>query len=220
VRFPHGNDIRGGLTDHYVYSGDLLRNRGRWVRTSAGASRFCSTALLSTALAEHRFARCGEGHGREVPPTRPGNGQSQIHLKNMGTPFGTWAASRWRTTITSCISTPSSVPVWKRGRTSSSIRAGQPVVAACYFAREKIPEFSFKISMLLSTQNAIQFRMLMNIVKAYLRDDGTTPIYEINIGQRRQPGHLHAVHGRAQARASRHTPDAHLRSTRTWHGRF
>jgi len=41
---------------------------------------------------------------------------------------------------------------------------------------------SFKISMLLSTQNTIQFRMLLNIIKEYLRDDGTTPIYEINIG--------------------------------------
>jgi hypothetical protein len=60
------------------------------------------------------------------------------------------------------------------------------ITAACYFAR-KIPEISFKISMLLSTQNAVQFRMLMNIVKAYLRDDGTTPIYEINIGNGASP---------------------------------
>ncbi|MCK4338043.1 MAG: hypothetical protein KAX11_08860, partial [Candidatus Aminicenantes bacterium] len=36
--------------------------------------------------------------------------------------------------------------------------------------------------MLLSTQNTIQLRMLMNIMKEYLRDDGTTAIYEINIG--------------------------------------
>ena len=36
--------------------------------------------------------------------------------------------------------------------------------------------------MLLSTQNAIQLRMLLNIFKEYLRDDGTIPIYEINIG--------------------------------------
>ena len=54
-------------------------------------------------------------------------------------------------------------------------------MAACYYARE-IPNLSFKISMLLSTQNVIQFRMLLNIFKEYLRDDGTTPIYEINIG--------------------------------------
>ena len=41
--------------------------------------------------------------------------------------------------------------------------------------------------MLLSTQNAIQLRMLMNIFKEYLRDDGTTPIYEINIGNAVSP---------------------------------
>jgi hypothetical protein len=55
------------------------------------------------------------------------------------------------------------------------------IVAACYYARQ-IPNLSFKISMLLSTQNIIMLRMLMNIIKEYLRDDGTTPIYEINIG--------------------------------------
>jgi len=54
-------------------------------------------------------------------------------------------------------------------------------VAACCYARE-IPALTFKISMLLSTQNVIQLRMLMNIIKEYLRDDGTTPVYEINIG--------------------------------------
>ena len=43
------------------------------------------------------------------------------------------------------------------------------------------------ISMLLSTQNAILFRMLMNIIKEYLRDDGTTPIYEVNIGNGASP---------------------------------
>ena len=36
--------------------------------------------------------------------------------------------------------------------------------------------------MLLSTQNAIMLRMLLNICREYARDDGTTPIYEINIG--------------------------------------
>jgi hypothetical protein len=60
------------------------------------------------------------------------------------------------------------------------------IIAACYFARE-IPEISFKISMLLSTQNAMQFRMLLNIIKEYIRDDGTTPIYEVNIGNGASP---------------------------------
>ena len=36
--------------------------------------------------------------------------------------------------------------------------------------------------MLLSTQNTMQFRMLLNIMKEYLRDDQTSPIYEVNIG--------------------------------------
>jgi hypothetical protein len=60
------------------------------------------------------------------------------------------------------------------------------IVAACFYARE-IPNLSFKISMLLSTQNLIQLRMLLNIFKEYLRDDGTCPIYEINIGNAATP---------------------------------
>ena len=36
--------------------------------------------------------------------------------------------------------------------------------------------------MLLSTQNLMQFRMLLNIINEYIRDDMTSPIHEINIG--------------------------------------
>ncbi len=60
------------------------------------------------------------------------------------------------------------------------------IAAACYYARE-IKSLSFKVSMLLSTQNTIIFRMLLNIFKEFLRDDGTTPIYEINIGNGASP---------------------------------
>ena len=55
------------------------------------------------------------------------------------------------------------------------------IVAICYYGRD-IPDLHIKISMLLSTQNLIQFRMLLNIMKEYLRDDGTSPLYEINVG--------------------------------------
>ena len=41
--------------------------------------------------------------------------------------------------------------------------------------------------MLLATQNLMQLRMLLNIMKEYLRSDGTTPIYEINIGNAVSP---------------------------------
>jgi hypothetical protein len=55
------------------------------------------------------------------------------------------------------------------------------IVAACYYAKD-IPNLTFKVSMLLSTQTTMQFRMLLNIINEYIREDGTTPIYEINIG--------------------------------------
>ena len=85
------------------------------------------------------------------------------------------------------------------------------IVAACYYGRQ-IPEISFKISMLLSTQNAILFRMLMNIIKAYLRDDGTTPLYEINIGNGASPETFIQCHKELEASGLPHVAlTAHLR---------
>ncbi|MFQ6038928.1 MAG: hypothetical protein ACE5LV_09970, partial [Candidatus Aminicenantales bacterium] len=110
-----------------------------------------------------------------------GNGLSQILLANMGTPYGNLGGVEVGN---------NNHLVYLDGITRAALETGanfflnpswSTIVAACYYARE-IPNLSFKISMLLSTQNAIQFRMLLNIFKEYLRDDGTTPIYEINIG--------------------------------------
>ncbi|MCK4301917.1 MAG: hypothetical protein KAW91_04050, partial [candidate division Zixibacteria bacterium] len=85
------------------------------------------------------------------------------------------------------------------------------IVAACYFGR-MIPEVSFKISMLLSTQNVVIFRMLMNIIKEYLRDDGTTPIYEINIGNAASPEtFLQCAHDLKASGLPKVTLAAHLR---------
>ena len=54
-------------------------------------------------------------------------------------------------------------------------------MAICYYGRD-IPNLHIKISMLLATQNLMQFRMLLNIMSEYIRDDMTSPLYEINIG--------------------------------------
>ncbi|UCE21906.1 MAG: hypothetical protein JSV46_06745, partial [Candidatus Aminicenantes bacterium] len=109
------------------------------------------------------------------------NGLSQIILKNMGTAYGNLGGVEVGN---------NNHLIYLDGITRAAVTTGanfflnpswSTIVAACYYARE-IPNLSFKISMLLSTQNAIQLRMLLNIFKEYLRDDGTTPIYEINIG--------------------------------------
>jgi len=169
-----------GLTDDYVYSGDLLATL-TMAENLLGASKFCSTNLLGTPLPEERFARIEKVTGERFERQDLGNGISQIILKNMGTPFGNLGGVEVGN---------NNHLVYLDGITRAALETGgnfylnpswSTIVAACYYARE-IPNLSFKISMLLSTQNAIQLRMLMNIFKEYLRDDGTTPIYEINIG--------------------------------------
>ncbi len=180
VLFPTEMISVVALTDHYVYSGDLLATLAM-AENILQASKFCSTNLLSTPLPEERFAKVEKITGEKFDRRDIGDGLSQLILKNMGTPFGNLGGVEVG---------DNNHLVYLDGITRAALETGanfflnpswSTIVAACYYGRH-IPAISFKISMLLSTQNAIQFRMLMNIVKEYLRDDGTTPLYEINIG--------------------------------------
>lgn len=180
VLFPTEMISVVGLTDNYVYSGDLLSTLAM-AENIMSASKFCSTNLLGTPLPEERFERIEKITGEKFERTDLGNGMSQIILKNMGTAFGNLGGVEVGN---------NNHLVYLDGITRAALATGanfflnpswSTIVAACYYARE-IPNLSFKISMLLSTQNVIQFRMLLNIFKEYLRPDGTTPIYEINIG--------------------------------------
>jgi len=173
------------LTDHYVYGGDLLATLAM-CENIMGASKFCSTNLIGIPMPEERFARVEKITGERFDRRDLGGGLSQLILKNMGTPFGNLGGVEIG---------DNNHLVYLDGVLRAALETGanfflnpswSTIVAACYFGR-RIPEISFKISMLLSTQNAIQFRMLMNIVKEYLRDDGTTPLYEINIGNAASP---------------------------------
>lgn len=180
VLFPTEMISVVALTDHYVYSGDLLSTL-TMAENILGASKFCSTNLIGTPLPEERLARIEKVTGEKFERADVGNGLSQIILKNMGTAFGNLGGVEVGN---------NNHLVYLDGITRAALATGanfflnpswSTIVAACYYARE-IPNLSFKISMLLSTQNAIQLRMLLNIFKEYLRSDGTTPIYEINIG--------------------------------------
>ncbi|MGD8535488.1 MAG: hypothetical protein PVF66_06510 [Candidatus Aminicenantes bacterium] len=169
-----------GLTEAYVYSGDLLATL-TMAENILQASKFCTTNLLGTPLPEERFDRVEKVTGEKFERRDLGNGMSQIILKNMGTAYGNLGGVEVGN---------NNHLIYLDGITRAALTTGanfflnpswSTIVAACYYARE-IPNLSFKISMLLSTQNVIQLRMLLNIFKEYLRDDGTTPVYEINIG--------------------------------------
>ena len=180
VLFPTEMISVVALTENYVYSGDLLSTL-TMAENILGTSKFCSTNLIGTPLPEERFARVEKVTGEKFERKDVGNGLSQIILKNMGTAFGNFGGVEVGN---------NNHLIYLDGVTRAALATGanfflnpswSTIVAACYYARE-IPSLSFKISMLLSTQNAIQLRMLINIFKEYLRSDGTTPIYEINIG--------------------------------------
>jgi len=180
VLFPTEMISVVALTENYVCSGDLLSTL-TMAENILGTSKFCSTNLIGTPLPEERFARVEKVTGEKFERKDVGNGLSQIILKNMGTAFGNFGGVEVGN---------NNHLIYLDGVTRAALATGanfflnpswSTIVAACYYARE-IPNLSFKISMLLSTQNAIQLRMLINIFKEYLRSDGTTPIYEINIG--------------------------------------
>ena len=167
------------MTENYVYGGDLLATLA--MAENIMGAKFCTTNLIGTPLPESRFARLEKVTGETFVRRDLGEGMSQIIMKNMGTAFGNLGGVE--------IGNNNHL-AYLDGITRAAITTGanfflnpswSTIVAACCYARQ-IPNLQFKISMLLSTQSAIQFRMLLNIFKEFLRDDGTTPIYEINIG--------------------------------------
>jgi len=176
------------LTEHYVYSGDLMATL-TMAENIMRASKFCSTNLIGTPLPAHRFSTLEEVTGKTFERADLGDGTEQIILKNMGTAFGNLGGVE--------VANDNHL-VYLDGVTRAAMETGNDfflnpswstIVAACYFGRD-IPNLHFKISMLLSTQNLMQFRMLLNIMHEYLREDGTTPIYEVNIGNGVSPEHF------------------------------
>lgn len=168
------------LTDDYVYNGDLLATL-TMAENILQTSRFCNTNLIGIPQPEKRFQELEKVTGKKFPRVSSGNGMSQLKLMNQGTFFGNFGGIEvandnhliYLDGITRCAKTTGGNfylnPSWSS------------IIAICYYGRD-LTDVYIKISMLLSTQNLMQFRMLLNIMKEYLRDDGTSPIYEINIG--------------------------------------
>ena len=168
------------LTDDYVYNGDLMAKL-TMAENIMQVSKLCNTNLIGTPQPESRFAELEKVTGKIFERNSLGDGLSQIILKNMGTAFGNLGGVE--------VGNDNHL-VYLDGVTRTAMTTGanfflnpswSTIIAACYYGRD-IPNLRFKISMLLSAQNLMQFRMLLNIINEYIRDDMTSPIHEINIG--------------------------------------
>lgn len=172
------------LTDDYVYGGDLMATLA--MCENIMGARFCSSSLVGTPLPAQRFDHIRKATGVTIATVDAANGLKAVPLKNMGTAFGN---------LTGVEVANDNHLVYIDSITRTAVETGadfflnpswSTIVAACYYGRD-IPEITFKISMLLSTQNTVMFRMLMQIIKAYLRKDRTSPICEVNIGNAVSP---------------------------------
>ncbi len=168
------------LTDYYVYSGDLMATLAM-TENIMQTSKYCSTNLIGIPHPESRFLKIEEVTGKTFDRADMGEGLSALILKNQGTPFGNFggievADDNHLFYLDGVIRTAK-----ENGADFFLNPSWSSIIAACYFGRD-IPNLNFKISMLLATQNTMQFRMLLNIINEYIRDDNYTPIYEINIG--------------------------------------
>ena len=168
------------LTDNYVYNGDLMATLTMAENIMKG-SKFCSTNLIGIPQPEERFVELEKLTGKKFERADAGNGLSNLILKNQGTFFGNFGGIE--------VANDNHL-IYLDGITRTALATGadfflnpswSTIVAICYYGRD-IPNLYIKISMLLATQNLMQFRMLLNIMKEYLRDDMTSPLYEINIG--------------------------------------
>jgi len=168
------------LTDDYVYNGDLLVTL-TMAENIMQVSKFCNTNLIGIPQPEKRFLELESVTGKKFPRTAIGNDMSQLKLMNQGTFFGNFGGIE--------VSNDNHL-IYLDGITRCARATGgnfylnpswSSIIAVCYYGRD-LPDLHIKISMLLSTQNLMQFRMLLNIMKEYLRNDNSSPIYEINIG--------------------------------------
>lgn len=168
------------LTDNYVYNGDLMATLAM-SENIMQCAKFCSTNLIGIPMPEVRFQQLEKVTGKKFERTDVGNALSALILKNQGTFFGNFGGIE--------VANDNHL-VYLDGITRAAKANGanfflnpswSTIVAVCYYGRE-IPNLHIKISMLLATQNLMQFRMILNIMKEYLREDGTSPIYEINVG--------------------------------------
>lgn len=168
------------LTDNYVYNGDLMATL-TMSENIMKCSKFCNTNLIGIPMPEARFELLEKVTGKSFPRKDVGNSLSALTLMNQGTFFGNFGGIE--------VANDNHL-IYLDGVTRTAKANGadfflnpswSTIIAACYYGRD-IPALNFKISMLLATQNLMQFRMLLNIAKEYLREDGTSPIYEINIG--------------------------------------
>lgn len=172
------------LSENYVYNGGLLATM-TMCENIMGA-KFCNTSMVGTPLPAKRFEHIRKVTGVRIDTVDAGNGMSSIPIINQGTAFGNLCGVE--------VSNDNYL-VYLDSITRTALETGgnfflnpswSTIAAACYYGRD-IPDLTFKISMLLATQDTVQLRILINIFKEYLRDDGTTPIYEINIGNAVSP---------------------------------
>lgn len=168
------------LTEDYVYNGNLMATLAM-AESIMRVAWFCTTNLIGTPLPEKRFADIERVTGVELETEPAGDGLVQLVLKNQGTFFGNFGGIE--------VANDNHL-VYLDGITRAAKTTGanfflnpswSTVIAICYYGRD-IPNLYIKISMMLATQNLMQFRMLLNIMNEYLRDDMTSPIREINIG--------------------------------------
>ncbi len=168
------------LTDNYIYNGDLLATL-TMAENIMKASKFCSTNLIGIPQPESRFRELEALTGEKFERYECECGTCALTLKNQGTPFGNFGGIEVAN---------NNHLIYLDGITRTALATGgdfflnpswSTIIAICYYGRD-IPNLNIKISMLLATQNPMQFRMLLNIMNEYIRDDGTSPIYEINIG--------------------------------------
>ncbi len=168
------------LTEDYVLNGELITTLAM-AENIMKVRMYCNTNLVGTPLSDAAYERLEKVTGEKFETWVPQPGMRALILKNMGTAYGNLGGVE---------EANNNHLVYLDGISRAAVNTGSnfflnpswsTIAAACYYARD-IENMRFKISMLLSTQNAIQFRMLLNIVKEYIRDNGTTPLYEINLG--------------------------------------
>jgi hypothetical protein len=173
-KFPAEFTSVVGLTEHSLKSDDLLATLVI-AENILHVKRFCSTCLVTTPIKKSKSKILEKIEYSTIKNNIVSN------FINQGTLFGNFsrievANKNYLLYLNNVIET-----AIETGATVFLSPSWNTVIAGCYLGQQ-IPEVKFKVSCFLGTQNVIQFRLLINIIKQFLLPDGTSPIVEINLG--------------------------------------
>jgi len=154
-----------GLSDEYVYEGDLLATLAI-AEDILGVKRFCTSSLVGTPQQEARFKALERITGLSFLRTKIDEKYSAVNLVNQGTPFGNLCGIEC-SNDNHIIYLDGIIRAAKEtGATFFLNPSWNTIVAGCYLGT-LIPSIKFKVSCFLASQSTLHSIFLQKLLTSF-----------------------------------------------------